>query len=322
MSRGSARDAALAEIAAIARRHGLTPEDLRGAIEAPPIDAPARQGLLGRAFAYLGGTFVFAGLCVFVGTSWDEMNSAARVVVTLGSGIAALILSFLATNSPRHERLAAPLYLMAVVLQPTGILVAFAELSTGGEPLHAQLAVSAVMLVQCLLTFTRLRRTLPLFFVLLFGGIALGTGLELLEVDSEVNGLVLGASCFLVTAAISRTEHAGITPFWFLAAAVLAQVSWFAIVEDGDFEIAFVALPCALVYFSTSLRSKTLLAAGTLGMLVYIGYFTGQHFADSIGWPIALMLIGFAMMALGTAAVRIHRRFIKADPGPNPDRQG
>jgi hypothetical protein len=306
------REAALAEIAAIARRHGLTHEEVRLALEGRALERPARQGLLGRALGYLGGTFVFAGLCVFVGTFWDEMNSAARIVVTLGSGLAALILSYLALASPRHEKLSTPLYLMAVVLQPTGMLIAFSELSAGGEPLHAQLAVSAVMLVQCLLTFARLRRTIPLFFTLLFGCAALGTVLELLDADPEVNGLVVGVTCFLVTVAVQRTPHAGITPFWYLVAAALAQVSWFALVEGGVLEISFVALPCALVYSSTSLRSRTLLAAGTLGMLAYIGYFTGEHFADSLGWPIALILIGFVMMMLGTAAVRIHRRYIKS----------
>jgi hypothetical protein len=258
--------------------------------------------------------FVFAGLCVFVGTFWDEMNSAARIVVTLGSGIVALILSYLALASPRHERLSTPLYLMAVVLQPTGMLIAFGELSTGGEPLHAQLAVSAVMLVQCLLAFARHRRTTALFFALLFGCTALGTALELLDAELEWNGLVVGVTCFLVTLAVQRTKHAGITPFWYSVAAALVQVSWFEIVEDGVLEISFVALPCALVYSSTSLRSRTLLAAGTVGMLVYIGYFTGEHFADSLGWPIALILIGFMMMALGTAAVRIHRRYIQSRP--------
>jgi len=308
------REAALAEIAAIAQRHGLTHEEVRRALDARSVEPPVRQGLLGRALGYLGGTFVFAGLCVFVGTFWDEMNSAARIVVTLGSGIVALILSYLAFASPRHEKLSTPLYLMAVVLQPTGLLIAFGELSTGGEPLHAQLAVSAVMLAQCLLSFARLRRATALFFALLFGCTALGTVLELVDAEPEVNGLVVGVTCFLVTVAVQRSKHAGITPFWYFVAAALVQVSWFGIVEDSVFEISFVALPCALVYFSTSLRSRTLLAAGTLGMLVYIGYFTGEHFADSLGWPIALILLGFMMMALGTAAVRIHRRYIKSSP--------
>jgi hypothetical protein len=307
----SEREAALAEIAAIAQRHGLTQAEVSRAVQARPSESPARQGLIGRALGYLGGTFVFAGLCVLVGTFWGEMNSIERVVVTLGSGIVALVLACIAYGSPRHERLGTPLYLMSLVLQPAGILIAFQEYSTGGEPLHAQLAVSAVMLVQCLLVFARFRRASAVFFAFAFGLTCLATVFEILKVDTDVNGLVAGATCFLFTCAVLRTEHASITPFWFLVAAVLLQVSWFEIVEDTAFELTFLALACALVYFSTSLRSKTLLAAGTFGILGYIGYFSNQHFADSWGWPITLIVLGFVMMALGTAAVRIHRRFIK-----------
>ncbi|NOT28989.1 MAG: hypothetical protein HOP15_00915 [Planctomycetes bacterium] len=59
------------------------------------------------------------------------------------------------------------------------------------------------------------------------------------------------------------------------------------------------------------MRSRRLLATGTLGLLAYIGYFSGRHFEDSIGWPLLLILLGMVMMALGTIAVRIQRRYIK-----------
>jgi hypothetical protein len=32
-----------------------------------------------------------------------------------------------------------------------------------------------------------------------------------------------------------------------------------------------------------------------------------------VGWPLLLILLGVLMMGLGTAAVRIHRRYIKSD---------
>src|SRR5439155_7144976 len=123
------RDRALAEIAAIAERHGLTQEEILRALDARSSGAGAagvtdaagfagaaaaagvagaagvggvargsgvagaaevpgasrgpegsedaavssRTGALGRAFAYLGGTFVLAGLGVLVSTFWDGM---------------------------------------------------------------------------------------------------------------------------------------------------------------------------------------------------------------------------------------------------------
>ena len=315
----SEREAALAEIASIAARHGLTAEEVSRAVPAGPA-APAgpgaatsvRQGPLGRALAYLGGTFVLAGLAVFVGMLWEEMNSLERIVSTLGSGLCALVLAYLANGSPKHRKLATPLLAIALIVEPTGILVAFGEISSGGEFLHAQLAVAAVMLVQCLLLLPRMQRTVLVFGAMVYGAIALASLLEVVDVPGKVSGLVMGITFFLLTRAVERTRYAVITPLWYFASSAAVLVSWFEIVEDGKLEITTPAVAATLVYLSTRFRSRTLLATGCLGLIVYIGYFSSEHFADSLGWPLVLILIGVAFMALGTVAVRIHRRYIRA----------
>lgn len=87
----------------MAHRHGLSANDVVEALtEAPaPPGAGRRHGVLVRV---LGGTFVFAGICVFVALQWSGMTSAARVVVTLGSGLSAFLLSRLADRDPSLRR--------------------------------------------------------------------------------------------------------------------------------------------------------------------------------------------------------------------------
>ena len=86
------RARALDQIAALARQHGLSADDIAAAIGQPPLDEVATRGrsVLVRVLGVLGGIFVFAGVGVFIALQWDNMNSAARVVVTLGSGLTAL----------------------------------------------------------------------------------------------------------------------------------------------------------------------------------------------------------------------------------------
>jgi hypothetical protein len=43
-------------------------------------------------------------------------------------------------------------------------------------------------------------------------------------------------------------------------------------------------------------------------MLGFIGYFTAKHFANSLGWPITLVLMGVAFLAVGTIAIRVKRQ--------------
>jgi len=320
----SERDEALLEIAAIARRHGLTADEVRAAIGGPaPAEAPAeatpdvsaarpsRSGPLARAFAYLGGTFVLAGLVVFVGTFWQQMNSAERIVVTLGSGLAAFVLAFLAHGSPKRERLTTPLFVLAVLLEPGGMLVAFSEFGRGGSIVDAEIVVGFVMLLQCALFLAKTQRTAAVFAALGFGSLAAAGGLTRMEIDSGITGLAVGLGVFLVTRAVDRSRHRVITPFWYFASSATVLVAVFDLVEHKALEIATLFVAGGFVYLSTRFKSRTLLATGCLGILVYVGYFTKENFADSIGWPVALILLGILLMAIGAVAVRIHRRYIR-----------
>ena len=46
-------------------------------------------------------------------------------------------------------------------------------------------------------------------------------------------------------------------------------------------------------------------------ILAYTGWFTGEHFADSIGWPLALIAFGIFMIGLSALAFRIDRDYVR-----------
>src|SRR5258705_13165621 len=121
------RSDALDQVVALARRHGLTVTEITSALGEATVDtagdSPWRSALV-RVLGYLGGTFVFAGIGVFVALQWDNINSAGRVVVTLGSGIAAFTLALLASREERYDKATTPLMLIAAALEPTGMFVA------------------------------------------------------------------------------------------------------------------------------------------------------------------------------------------------------
>src|SRR5262245_15987495 len=126
------RQRALNEIAAIARRHGLGGAEIAAALDPTEVRHDRhRRPVLVRVLGVLGGTFVFAGTGVFIATHWAGLNSSARVIVTLGTGVTALVLAVLAHRDARFRRSAPPLMVMAAVLEPTGMAVAFEEFGAG-----------------------------------------------------------------------------------------------------------------------------------------------------------------------------------------------
>jgi hypothetical protein len=59
------------------------------------------------------------------------------------------------------------------------------------------------------------------------------------------------------------------------------------------------------------LHSRTLLFVATIAILAYTAWFTGQYFADSIGWPLALIVFGMLMIGLSALAFRIDRDYVR-----------
>jgi hypothetical protein len=315
----SERDEAIGAVMRLVRQHGLTIDDIASALQNDAVDIgvapsppPTPDGVLVRVLGALGATFVFAGVCVFVAVQWEEMNSAARVVVTLGSGVATLALSLLAERDSRFHRSAAPLLLAAAALEATGLLVLFAEYGSGGDWRWAGLITAATLSVQMGVIWIASRDTVPLALALVFGTLSLWTVLDVLDLDGEYVALAVGLFLVGTAVAVGRTAHRLITPAWYLVGVVVLMAGWFEIVEGTWAELTFLLLAAGFVYLSAVVRSRSLLVGATGAILAYTGWYTSEYFADSIGWPLALIVFGLVMIGLSALAVRIDRRYVRS----------
>lgn len=241
------------------------------------------------------------------------MNTAARIIITLGSGIAAFALALIASSTDQHLQARTPLYLIAALLQPTGILIAIDEFFSGGDWRHAALITSSTMALQQAVVFWKNRDTTLLFTTLVFVLWLLSVVFRLLEVDNDVVAMVLGCSIIILCIGLEQTPHRTLTPFWFLAGSSLFYGGLGSLVLDTSIEILFLVAACGGVLLSAIARSRSLLVVSTLAILGYVSYFTSQYFLDSMGWPFMLMLLGLLLIALGSIAVRINRRYIASD---------
>jgi hypothetical protein len=309
------RGRALAEILTLARQHGLSAQEIGEALgDAPPGASSVKgRGVLVRVLGFIGGTFVFAGVGVFVALQWESMNSAARVIITLGSGLAAFAMAILASRDPRFEKATTPLFLMAAALQPTGLLVLFDEFGSSGRDWRwASLITCGVTAVQFAATFAAIRRSTLLFMTVFFTTLFFWTAFDMLDVDEEFAGLVLGASLVLTAVAADRTPHRVVTPIWYLFGAFGVLYGIFDFVESTPLELTFLLAAAGFVYLSVVVHSRTLLFVATAAILSYTAWFTGEYFADSVGWPIALIIFGLFLIGLSALALRIDRDYVRA----------
>lgn len=309
------RNSGLQEAIALIRRHGLTLEDLREALE-PQKEAPVREAsaVLPRVFSYIGGIFVFIGLVTFVSMRWESLDAFGRVLITLGSGFCLFVSALFCCFDARAARAATPLFLVAAMLQPTGILVALEEYGRGGDPVMGLLFMYALMFIQQGGAFVRLQRTVLAFTTLVFGLGFCALALDKLDVPPRLLGMTLGLSLACIGWGADRSRHAVLAPWaYFLGsmAFLLATHDW---LDDSAWEGVFPGLAAATVYLSTIARSRALLTVGTLALCAYMADFMWEHFRDNLNAPLILILLGFMLIALGIVAVKINKRFISQPP--------
>lgn len=308
----SLKDDVLQDIVALMQHNKITLAEVSRALDDASMQmSAAPASVLSKLFGYIGGIFVFAGIGVFISMYWDDFSSASRVIVTLGTGLIAFVMGLFCLSEQKYERVATPLFLIASVLQPTGIMVMLDEYSSGGDVRHGLLFMAAYMLVQQGATFWAKQRTVLAFSAIIFGCIFFANLFDLWDLDEKLIGTVIGSSLLCLAFAIQRSKHMAIAPFWYFVGAVLLLWSIFEWVEGSLFEPIYLGMTAFMIFLSTFVRSRTLLLVGTLTMLIYIGYYTAEHFANAVGWPIALVIIGIALIGLSALAIRLNNQYIK-----------
>jgi hypothetical protein len=311
----TAKQDALVEVVDLITRHGLTLDEVSVALGGKEAHAEQRaSGVISRIFAYLGGIFVFVGLGIFVAMRWDDLGPAGRVMLTLGPGLCLFVLALVCTTDARLEAAATPLFLVAGLVQPTGILVVLREYGRGGEVEHAVLFMSLLMLVQQGCTFGARRRTVLAFTTVVFASIAVFVSLDLLEANLYVTGITMGVSLLCVGWSLDRSPHRAIAGLVYFFGAALALEETYSWLRREPLEILFLGAACGVVVLAAVARSRSLLVVGTAALVGYIADFIYQHFADNLGAPLALMAMGLVFLGLGAAAVRINAQYIARQP--------
>jgi hypothetical protein len=308
----TARHDALVEVIDTIRRHKLTLDEIATALQGDTAYAEqTSSGILTRVLGYIGGILIFCGLGVFTSMQWESMNTTGRILVTLGIGFCAFIMAVICARDARYERAATPLFLVAALLEPTGIVVVLKEFSRGGDPAYGFLFMNGVMLLQQGLCFHALRHTVLAFAALVFGVGFFTIAFNLLSIDGTMISLVLGLSLLCIGWSLDRSVHKAIAPITYLVGSIAFLAALFDILEGTSIEVLFLGASSGLIFASTVARSRMLLFIGTLSTIGFIGYFSDKYFGDALGWPLILMLMGAVLIGLSALAVRLNRKYIR-----------
>jgi hypothetical protein len=255
--------------------------------------------------------FVFSGIGALVSLIWGDMGSPLRVLVLLGPGIAAM-----AWVAAMHRRgvapwYAAPLAGVAALLQPVGLWVTQVEYGWASSAVAAVIILGFMAIQQAWL-FCSMQNGVMLFFALLYGLGWFDAVVDLVDFPRQAGCVIAGAMLIALCCRLRMQGWQRICSLYFFVGGIMLLWGVFDVVEGEWTELLYLPVNLLLLYVSTRVGSHALLAVSALGLLAYIGYLTAEHFVDSLGWPLALILLGIAFTAMGMVFMRLRERMSAA----------
>lgn len=103
-------------------------------------------------------------------------------------------------------------------------------------------------------------------------------------------------------------RHPGLASLGYFIGAIMTYSGLFDLVHGTSFELVYLAVTASMLYACVVLQSRALLFTTVIAMLGFIGYYSAKHFANSLGWPVTLVLMGVAFLGVGALAIKVRRR--------------
>lgn len=274
---------------------------------------------------FIGGVIVLAGITVFIGQHWEELNSVTRVLVTFGSGVAAYSIGLTFIERRDDSVLSGTFFFLSAILLPGGIAVALHEWGNSQNVTLAEVIISGLSLVTYLVSFFVFKKKYFLFFSFVFGTWLFFAFTNWMTGDTpvfdtekfyEYRVLLAGLSYISLGYGFQKGSlHTFTEPLYTLGALAFLLAAFLL----GGFdqyvftmwELVFPALCFAFIFASTVARSNGFLFSGALFLMVDIFKLTSDYFTDSFGWPLSLILCGIALIGIGYGTFRLQKKYIR-----------
>lgn len=202
------------------------------------------------------------------------------------------------------------------VLLFAGLLFVYGFLEVGLDLLGVHTAYIAIVLgVSVFLVGCALEKTphAPLSETALLIGVCwLNSGLfeRIAFFTSPTWAVLITGLCIIFTA--YGMHKAGRYPrliaLGYFLGSIMAYGGLFDLVQDSSIELLYLAVTASGLYICVMLHSRALLLTSVIAMLSFIFYFSEKHFANSLGWPVTLVLMGLIFLAVGAIAIKVKKR--------------
>lgn len=267
----------------------------------------------------LGAAIVVIGIVIFISQIWDDIGSFGRIAVTLGLGLLITAIGSILLKSKPDENIGTVFHFIGGMLIPGGAIVTLSELSADFVSLWPVAITFGIIFAFYLLLNSIHKNPILTFFA-----IANGTAFVYLIVEAIIDEpfyrhedlyayltMVIGASYLLLARAFRggwNKKLIGVLYFFGITGFLGATFS--QVFDSVPWQMFYFIIVIGGLALSVYMRSRSILVVSTLFLITHIAYITGEYFADSLGWPIALVILGFVFIGLGYISININKKYI------------
>jgi hypothetical protein len=270
----------------------------------------------------LGGGVVFIGICIFITSSWGELTVVARILSTFGMGVGTYLAGVLLIKEKKFEDVAQAFFLISALALPVGLFVLASSAGLLAFAPEIQVSVTGLLLLVYGLSFRILGRSLFLVFSILFATWLFHALLSLLL---ERGGVYIQDLAFYELLAVGLSylalgrhftvveKYARLTGLLYSLGIFFFLAATFALTNPSVggsrvWEILFPGFAFVTIFLSTVLKNRSFLIWGSIFFVIYIIKVSAQYFGGAVGWPLALVLLGFFLIGSGHYTALIGKR--------------
>lgn len=267
----------------------------------------------------LGAVIVVTGIIFFVSQIWENVGSFGRITVTLGLGFLITATGSILLKSKLYQSVGTVFHSIGGMLIPGGALVTLSELNvdmTSTWPVAITFGI--VFMFYVLLNFVHKKA------ILVFFAIANGTIFVYLLVEAMIDGpfyrhrdlyayitMVIGASYLLLAQSFREGWNKQlIRILYFFGITAFLGAAFSQVFNSIPWQMFYFIIVIGGIALSIYLRSRSILVMSTLFLIVHVSYITSKHFANSFGWPISLVILGFVFIGLGYISINVNKKYI------------
>ncbi len=276
---------------------------------------------LNKLLYVLGAVILIIGLVIFIYQVWDDIGKFGHIVVTLGLGLLTTFLGSVLTQQKPGNEIGAVFQTIGGALIPGGSMVFLNELDLlyGASNWPVSITFGLITVFYIALSFFH-KHPILTFFSIANGTAFIYSLMEsVLEGPSYLHGdeyvyltMLVGLSYLLVAKSFEGNWNKRLIGLLYFFGSAFFYGAAFSKVYDSMFwELSFFIFVLGGLFLSVYMKSRIILVMSTLFLLGHLSHITNEYFADSLGWPIALILLGFVFMILGYLSVEISRKYIQ-----------